>query len=277
MAERILELSQKPRLVRVDPRLAEVADLGPPCASWSLSRRTPRSEGAFQLVPRRSYPRAVRLTRLGASWASRPEPSAARGDAGSHRLERGLDALLVAAVVTENGAVTSEALGNPPAAEDADVIPFVPRQRRHCPSPVSRRSRRSAAATGRSQSYQRDGAVKGDRSCSRRAADPPERRPRAALGNCPSPPLVSHIPTRQPGSKVRRPAVAPPIRTTSTRVFSGVRLSSGELKSRISKPPMRSPFVLLAAHTAPLGHRASSTPPAPKRQVPHTDAPPLAG
>jgi hypothetical protein len=82
-----------------------------------------------------SYPCAIRLTRQGASSASRPEASAARGHAGSHRLERDLDALFVAAVVTKNRAVTSEALGNPAAAEDADVVPFVPRQRRHCPSP----------------------------------------------------------------------------------------------------------------------------------------------
>jgi hypothetical protein len=101
-------------------------------------------------LPERSYLGRTRrqsaVSPLGA--ASRPEASAPRGHTGSHRLERDLDALLVAAVVTENGAVTSEALGNPTAAEDADVIPYVPRQRRHCPSPVSRRSRRSAAATG---------------------------------------------------------------------------------------------------------------------------------
>jgi hypothetical protein len=83
-----------------------------------------------------SYPCAVRLTRQGASSASRPEALAARG-APSQRLERDVDALFVAAVLTENGAVTSEALSNPAAAEDANVIPFVPRQRRDCPSPRS--------------------------------------------------------------------------------------------------------------------------------------------
>ena len=40
----------------------------------------------------------------------------------------------------------------------------------------------------------------------------------------------------QPGSNVMRAAVVPPTRITSTRVLSGVRVSSGESKSRVSTP-----------------------------------------
>src|SRR5204863_3880262 len=41
---------------------------------------------------------------------------------------------------------------------------------------------------------------------------------------------------RHPGSNAKRAAVVAPKRTTSTRVLSGVRVSSGESKSRDSTP-----------------------------------------
>jgi hypothetical protein len=46
----------------------------------------------------------------------------------------------------------------------------------------------------------------------------------------------------QPGSKVKRAAVAEPILTTSTCVFVGVRVSSGESKLPDWTPAMGFPF-----------------------------------
>jgi hypothetical protein len=45
-----------------------------------------------------------------------------------------------------------------------------------------------------------------------------------------------HSDQRQPGSMDMRDAVVPPIRTMSTFVLSGVRVSSGAEKSRASTP-----------------------------------------
>src|SRR3954454_3155865 len=47
---------------------------------------------------------------------------------------------------------------------------------------------------------------------------------------------LTHSDQRHPGSNVIRAAVDPPIRTTSTRVLSGVLVSSGESKSRDCTP-----------------------------------------
>src|SRR4051794_17729480 len=49
---------------------------------------------------------------------------------------------------------------------------------------------------------------------------------------------LMHSDHRHPGSKANRPAVVAPRRTTSTRVFAGVRVSSGDSKSRASTPAM---------------------------------------
>src|SRR5919108_2444334 len=48
----------------------------------------------------------------------------------------------------------------------------------------------------------------------------------------------THSDHRHPGSNANRPTVVPPSRTTSTFVLSGVRVSSGESKSRVSTPAM---------------------------------------
>jgi type IV pilus biogenesis protein CpaD/CtpE len=47
---------------------------------------------------------------------------------------------------------------------------------------------------------------------------------------------LTHSDHRQPGSNANRAAVVAPMRTTSTCVLSGVRVSSGESKSRVSTP-----------------------------------------
>src|SRR3954451_10216987 len=54
---------------------------------------------------------------------------------------------------------------------------------------------------------------------------------------------LTHSDQRHPGSNANRPTVAPPMRTTSTRVLSGVRVSSGESKSRDSTPAIEAPLV----------------------------------
>jgi hypothetical protein len=46
----------------------------------------------------------------------------------------------------------------------------------------------------------------------------------------------------QPGSNRIRDAAMPPMRTISTFVLSGVRVSSGELKSPISTPAISTSF-----------------------------------
>src|SRR6516225_8573824 len=50
----------------------------------------------------------------------------------------------------------------------------------------------------------------------------------------------------QPGSSVKRAAVVLPMCTTSTRDFSGVRVSSGESKSRFSTPAIPTSSVAIA-------------------------------
>src|SRR5215470_19569317 len=47
---------------------------------------------------------------------------------------------------------------------------------------------------------------------------------------------LMHSDQRQPGSRVMREALVPPMRTISTLVLSGERVSSGAEKSRTSKP-----------------------------------------
>src|SRR5688500_18448887 len=47
-----------------------------------------------------------------------------------------------------------------------------------------------------------------------------------------------HSDHRQPGSNTNRPTVVAPIRTMSTFVLSGVRVSSGDSKSRDCTPAM---------------------------------------
>src|SRR5215207_9796266 len=47
---------------------------------------------------------------------------------------------------------------------------------------------------------------------------------------------LTHSDHRHPGSNANRPTVVAPMRTTSTCVLSGVRVSSGESKSRVSTP-----------------------------------------
>lgn len=47
---------------------------------------------------------------------------------------------------------------------------------------------------------------------------------------------LMHSDHRHPGSNVNRAAVVAPMRTTSTCVLSGVRVSSGDSKSRVSTP-----------------------------------------
>jgi len=80
--------------------------------------------------------------------ASRPEPSAGRPVPRRRANKDGIDALLVAAGVTENGADPSESLRDRAAAVEADVFRFLPRQS-HRPLPdAALRSRRSCRSGG---------------------------------------------------------------------------------------------------------------------------------
>jgi hypothetical protein len=54
----------------------------------------------------------------------------------------------------------------------------------------------------------------------------------------------------QPGCIDMRDALVPPIRTTSTFVLSGVRVSSGDEKSRTSKPAIELSLVGLQTSEA---------------------------
>ena len=89
--------------------------------------------------------------------------------------------------------------------------------RRGSPAPCRRRGRRASSRTAEAQ------------------GDAPQRSPRPAG--------LMHSDHLHPGSNRRRAAVVPPSRTTSTVVLSGVRVSSGEPKSRASTPAIRASLV----------------------------------
>jgi hypothetical protein len=81
--------------------------------------------------------------------ASRPEASAGRPVPRRRANKDGIDTLLVAAVVTENGADPSESLRDRAAAVEADVFRFLPRQSHHRPLPdAALRPRRSCRSGG---------------------------------------------------------------------------------------------------------------------------------